>query len=671
MADNKLNLLFKFTGIDKVSGSIRNIMGASKAGAASLREMQKEVKANEKELARVRELLSSGSMQGGLVMAERELAAAIEETNQQIERQRNRLERVNAVQSRTGKIAHAAGIGGAAASAAITAPLIAFGQHAVEAASDAYELQSAFDVTFGRNAAAMTAWADATGRAMGRSKTEIEQAANTFGVFFNQADPAKSAAMSKQFAVLAQDLSSFYNVEPGEALGKLRSGLTGEAEPLRDFGIFLSDAAVQAQALKMGLKPVGKEFTEQQKIMARAGLIMESTKNAQGDVMRTSDSMANQVRASKAAWQDLSVTVGAELLPAVTPAVRTFGDLIRMFSDLSPSTRKWIVLLGVGAATIGPILLGIASMASLVGTLAPLFVGTGGAAAAGAVGMGAAGAAAGGAAGGFGALALAALPVVAAVVAVAGAAYLIYSNWGAISGFVSGVWTTISGAVTRNWTTIRNVLLGAFVIFMPLAAGVVYVASLIYRNWDRISAATMSMVSRVAGIVAPFIRPFVQIQSYISGLVGRFFGFGANIVGGLINGIVSQTGAVLKAIVNLAAGVGGKFAALLGIHSPSRLFMEMGGHINDGLGIGIQKGQGRPISAVGKMAASVAGAGAMALSPAASARSAPAGGGGGDEYHFHVTQLPGEDSEALARRVADLVRKANDAKKRRGFGDDF
>jgi phage-related minor tail protein len=670
MADNKLNLLFKFTGIDKVSGSIRNIVGASKAGAASLREMQKEVKANEKELVRVRELLASGSLQGGLVMAERELAAAIEETNHRIEQQRNRLERVNAVQAKASKIAHAAAIGGAAASATLTAPLIAFGKEAVEAASDAYELQSAFDVTFGKNAAVMTLWAEQTGAAMGRSKMEIEQAANTFGVFFNAADPAKSAAMSKQFAVLAQDLSSFYNVEPGEALEKLRSGLTGEAEPLRDFGIFLSDAAVKAQALKMGMKPVGKEFTEQQKIMARAGLIMASTTNAQGDVLRTSNSMANQLRASNAAWQDMSVAIGTELLPAVTPAIRSFGDLIRMFTALSPSTRKWIVLLGVGAAAIGPMLLGVASIVSIVGTLAPLFIGTGAAASVGAAGVGAAGVAAGGAATGFGALALAALPVIAAVAAVAGAAYLIYSNWGAISGFFTGLWATVTGAFTRNWTTIRNVLLGGIVIFMPLVAGVIYVASLIYRNWDRISAATMSMVSRVAGIVGPFIRPFVAIQSYLSGLVGRFFGFGANIVGGLVNGIVSMSGKVLQAIVNLAGSVGAKFASMLGIHSPSRLFMEMGGHINDGLGIGIRKGQDGPVRAVGRMAASVAGAGAMALAPAASAR-APAAGGSGDEYHFHITQQPGEDSEAFAQRVADLVAKANDAKKRRGFGDDF
>src|SRR3546814_11380927 len=85
----------------------------------------------------------------------------------------------------------------------------------------------------------------------------MQKAANTFGIFFNTAvNPQKAADMSQIFAQLAQDLGSFYNVDTDTAIQKLRSGLSGESEPLRDFGVFLTEANVKAKALEMGLTGV-------------------------------------------------------------------------------------------------------------------------------------------------------------------------------------------------------------------------------------------------------------------------------------------------------------------------------------------------------------------------------------------------------------------------------
>src|SRR3546814_20116561 len=95
--------------------------------------------------------------------------------------------------------------------------------------------------------------------------------------------------MSQIFAQLAQDLVSFYNVDTETAIQKLRSGLSGESEPLRDFGVFLTEANVKAKALEMGLTGVGDELTEQAKILARYQLVLEATKNAQGDVARSEE----------------------------------------------------------------------------------------------------------------------------------------------------------------------------------------------------------------------------------------------------------------------------------------------------------------------------------------------------------------------------------------------
>lgn len=249
-------------------------------------------------------------------------------------------------------------------SLAITAPLAAFGATAFKAASDAAELQSAFNQTFGAMAGSMNKWAEETGNAMGRSTQEMQKAANTFGIFFNTAaDPAKAAAMSQTFSKLAQDLGSFYNTDTETAIQKLRSGLSGESEPLRDFGVFLTEASVKAKAMEMGLAGVGNELTEQEKILARYQLILESTTNAQGDVERTADGTANQIRKAQAAFQELQVVVGTKLLPVITPLIEKIGAAFEWFSQLPEPVQDTALVIGGLMAAVGPLLVGIGMIA--------------------------------------------------------------------------------------------------------------------------------------------------------------------------------------------------------------------------------------------------------------------------------------------------------------------
>lgn len=256
-------------------------------------------------------------------------------------------------------------------SLAITAPLVAFGVSAGKAASDAAELQSAYDQTFGQLSRTMTNWARTTGDAMGRSTQELQKAANTFGIFFNQAAPTReeAAKLSRTFSVLAQDLSSFFNVSPDEALQKLRSGLSGESEPLRDFGVFLDAATVSQEALRLGLAKTTKEITEQDKILARASLILRDTTNAQGDVARTADGTANRVRAARAAFEELQVTVGTKLLPAVTPLIIGLTDLLNAFSALPEGVQSTVVGLAAVSAAIGPVVYLAGPLVSLIGKI--------------------------------------------------------------------------------------------------------------------------------------------------------------------------------------------------------------------------------------------------------------------------------------------------------------
>jgi len=339
----------------------------------------------------------------------------------------------------------------------VTAPLAAFGGFAVKAASEANELQSAFNVTFGAMSAEMNRWAEQTGNAMGRSTQEMQRAANTFGMFFNQAAPTKQAAadMSKTFASLAQDLGSFFNVDTQTAIDKLRSGLSGESEPLRDFGVFLTEAAVKAKALEMGLVPVGGELTEQQKILARYNLILESTKNAQGDVARTSDGFANKLRATQARFDELKVSVGEKLLPVLARLLGVADQLLAGFQSLSPMGQNVALAIAGIAAAAGPLL----SVIGLITTSTAGFT-----AALGLIG-GSGGIMAAVSAGFSGLLAVIA-PIAAPMAGLAAAGALIYMNWGKIAPVLQEFWksaqqalgpeiqqlvTTLSATVKELW----------------------------------------------------------------------------------------------------------------------------------------------------------------------------------------------------------------------------
>lgn len=105
--------------------------------------------------------------------------------------------------------------------------------------------------------------------------------------------------MSKGISLLSEDMASFYNLDSSEAFNKLRAGLTGETEPLKALGILVDENTVKQAVYSEGIAQNGAELTQQQKVLARYVAILKQTGNAQGDLARTIDSPANQLRLLK------------------------------------------------------------------------------------------------------------------------------------------------------------------------------------------------------------------------------------------------------------------------------------------------------------------------------------------------------------------------------------
>lgn len=144
--------------------------------------------------------------------------------------------------------------------------------------------------------------------------------------------------MSKNLTQLGYDLSSFFNIPVDEAMEKLQSGISGELEPLRRLGYDLSDARLKATALSLGIDKATNSMTQAEKAELRYYAILNQVTTAQGDLSRTLDAPANQLRILKAQFAAAARAIGNIFIPAlnailpyaiaVVEGVRSVADAI-------------------------------------------------------------------------------------------------------------------------------------------------------------------------------------------------------------------------------------------------------------------------------------------------------------------------------------------------------
>ena len=209
----------------------------------------------------------------------------------------------------------------------------------VAEASNLNESLNAVQVTFGKNAKGIMALGENAAKALGLSKTEFNGLAVRFSNFAQTVAGKGGDVVGTMddLTTRASDFASVMNLDVGQAAELFQSGLAGETEPLRQYGIDLSAAAVQAHALAKGIWNGKGEMTEAQKVQARYSLLMKSTNKTAGDFANTSDSLANRQRIANAQWKNAKASIGQALLPVmqsvtafiqekVVPAIQTFGD---------------------------------------------------------------------------------------------------------------------------------------------------------------------------------------------------------------------------------------------------------------------------------------------------------------------------------------------------------
>lgn len=276
---------------------------------------------------------------------------------------------------------------------------------------DAFETKSKFETVFGDLTPQVQSFISTVNQKFGIPTKDLQDAAATFGVFGKSAGIPHDnlAQFSKDLVQTGLDLGSFYNVDPGTVFQDLRSGLTGEVEPLRKYGIFISEATLAAKAAEMGIgkangstraaaeasqalriaqsrltTATGKygktsiqaasaslsvqraqdavtkatagtavELTDQQKVMVRQRLIMDQLGDAHGDLERTSGSLANQWRAVTGRLQEGATVIGNALLPTADKLTISLNRKLQpAIGWLQTNAPIWADKLGKGMSNV-------------------------------------------------------------------------------------------------------------------------------------------------------------------------------------------------------------------------------------------------------------------------------------------------------------------------------
>lgn len=478
-----------------------------------------------------------------------------------------------------------------------------FVKSGVENASNLDEVQNVVDTVFGESAKRVEEFSKSAATSFGMTELSVKQYAGSMGAMLDSMGIAETdtADMSLALVGLAGDMASFYNLDHETAWEKIRSGISGETEPLKQLGINMSVANLEAFALSQGIEKAYSEMTAAEQATLRYNYLMETTANAQGDFAKTSDSYANQQRILSLQFENLATNIGQFLLPNLNDIIIAFNDMmsgeitleqgIGQLTQIVVDLANQIVaqlpqLVSAGITMIQALLTGIIEMLPQLVPVATMLVTS------------------------LADLILQNLPMVLD----AGIQTIISLANGIAAALPTLVPQIIDTVITIATTLIDNIdfiVEAAYQLIIGLAEGIIngipvivdkipqiissIVAALI-RYFPKIMASGVELIVKLAGgMISAIPQVVMAIPQIITGIVKGFKDgisqmktVGADLLKGLWEGINGWAKNLYDKIANVAKGVVNKFKSVFGIHSPSTVFAEMGVMDARGLGIGFE-----------------------------------------------------------------------------------
>lgn len=270
------------------------------------------------------------------------------------EKQFDRIEREarDAAQSIVGRFR---GIGIGLAAGLATVGLGAGLVSAVNQAADLGESINAVSVVLDEGAASFLDFGEQAASSLGITQAALNQAIIPAAALLKNAGSAGDvlSGQLQDLASRATDVGSVFNEDVNVVLEAFGAALRGESEPARRFGVNLSEAAVAAKAVELGLATSTSEVSDAAKVQARYALVLEQTNEAQGDFANTAQSVPNLMKQIKAVFSETAAALGSALLPAISEVASALLPTIR---SLAPVFQQLGGILGDVIELIAPVL---------------------------------------------------------------------------------------------------------------------------------------------------------------------------------------------------------------------------------------------------------------------------------------------------------------------------
>lgn len=198
-------------------------------------------------------------------------------------------------------------------------------------ASDLTEVQNVVDVTFGEMAKDINDFASTAIEQFGLSELNAKKFSSSMGAMLKSSGIAGEAVrdMALNLTKLSADMASFYNLDNEEMFRKIMSGMSGMTTPLKELGINMNIANLEAFALAQGIRKSWQQMSQAEQTMLRYQYLLSVTGDAQGDFARNAHTWANQTKILRQQFEILKGTIGAGFINALMPVVKLLNALIR------------------------------------------------------------------------------------------------------------------------------------------------------------------------------------------------------------------------------------------------------------------------------------------------------------------------------------------------------
>lgn len=249
--------------------------------------------------------------------------------------------------------------------AAVAITFRKIGQFIAQAVTESNKYQedlNLFTVALGQYAAEAQNYAEKVSDVMGIDPAQWLRNQGVFNTLLTGfGDTAERAQlMSQNLTQLGYDLSSFFNISIEDAMQKLQSGISGELEPLRRLGYDLSQARLEQTALNLGIKESVANMTQAEKAELRYYAIMTQVTTAQGDMARTLEAPANQLRILQAQLTQAARAIGNIFIPALNAilpyaiaVVQVIREIANALANLAGFKLTEVDYSGVNSAAVG------------------------------------------------------------------------------------------------------------------------------------------------------------------------------------------------------------------------------------------------------------------------------------------------------------------------------